>query len=77
MYGLGLDTWVKRVLAISFIVLVVAYYALSGNISRINEVINIPIIDYAVIFLLYAIYLLITWIINVFQRPAQLEAGTD
>jgi hypothetical protein len=77
MYGLGLDTWVKRVLAISFIVLVVAYYALSGNFGRINEVINIPIIDYAVIFLLYAIYLLITWIINVFQRPAQLEAGTD
>jgi hypothetical protein len=77
MYGLGLDTWVKRVLAISFVVLVVAYYALSGNFGRINEVINIPIIDYAVIFLLYAIYLLITWIINVFQRPAQLEAGTD
>lgn len=77
MYGLGLNTWTKRGLAIGFIVLVVTYYAMSGNISGLNEVIRIPIIDYAVIFLLYGIYLLINWIIDVFKRPAQLEAGMD
>jgi uncharacterized membrane protein YhdT len=77
MYGLGLNTWTKRGLAIGFLILVVGYYALSGNISGINEVLRIPIIDYAVIFLLYGIYLLINWMINVFKRPAQVEAGTD
>jgi hypothetical protein len=77
MYGLGLNTWTKRGLAIGFLILVVGYYALSGNISGINEVVRIPIIDYAVIFLLYGIYLLLNWLINVFKRLAQLEAGTD
>jgi hypothetical protein len=77
MYGLGLTTWTKRGLAIGFIVLVVAYYTVSGDIAGINEVIRIPIIDYAVIFLLYGIYLFLNWMINVFQRPEQIEAGTD
>jgi hypothetical protein len=77
MYGLGLNTWAKRGLAIGFIVLVVAYYTLSGNIPGINEVIRIPLIDYAVIFLFYGLYLLIDWMINIFKRPAQMQAGTD
>ena len=77
MYGLGLNTWTKRVLATAFVILVVAYYALSGEIAGVNEVIRIPIIDYAVIFLLYGIYLLVNWLINVFKRPAQVQAGTD
>jgi len=77
MYGLGLNTWTKRGLAIGFIVLAVAYYTLSGDIARINEVIRIPIIDYAVIFLLYGVYLLIHRMSEVFKHPAQAEAGTD
>lgn len=77
MYGLGLDTWTKRGLAVGFIVLITTYYSLSGKISGLNEVIRIPIIDYAVIFLLYGIYLLTNWIINIFKHPAQVQAGTD
>ncbi len=77
MYGLGLNTWTKRGIAIGFIIIVVTYYAMSGNISGLNEVIRIPIIDYMVIFLLYGIYLLINWIINLFKPPAQVQAGTD
>jgi hypothetical protein len=76
MYGLGLNTWTKRALAVGFLVMVVAYYALSGNISDLHEVINIPVIDYLVILLLYRIYLLIHWIINIFHRPAQIQEGT-
>lgn len=77
MYGLGLDTRTKRGLATGFVVLVVAYYTLSGNIGGLNEVIRIPMIDYAVIFLLYGIYLFINWTIDLFRRPAQIEAGMD
>jgi hypothetical protein len=40
-------------------------------------VIRIPMIDYLVIFLLYGIYLFINWVINIFSRPAQMQAGTD
>ncbi|HLO30044.1 MAG TPA: hypothetical protein VK249_12955 [Anaerolineales bacterium] len=77
MYGLGLNTWTKRGLAVGFIVLVVAYYALSGDIAGINEVIRIPVIDYLVIFLLYGVYLLVSSIINVFSRRAQMQADMD
>jgi hypothetical protein len=77
MYGLGLNTWTKRGLAAGFITLVLAYYALSGNVTGVNEVIRIPMIDYAVIFLLYGIYLLVNWLISMFKRPAAAQAGTD
>lgn len=77
MYGLGLNTWTKRGLAIGFLTIVVTYYALVGNIARLNEVIRIPVIDYAVIFFLYGIYLFIHWTINLFKHPAQIQAGTD
>lgn len=77
MYGLGLNSRTKRALAIGFIMLVVAYYTLAGNIGGVNEVIRIPIIDYITIFLLYGTYLLINWIINLFKRPAEIQAGTD
>ena len=77
MYGLGLNTWIKRLLAVGFIILIVAYYTLAGNIAGLNEVIRIPMIDYVVIFLLYGIYLLINRVINTFTRPAQIRAGTD
>ena len=77
MYGLGLNTWTKRGLALGFIVLAVGYYTLTRNIGGINEVIRIPFIDYAVIFLLYGIYLLINWTINLFKRPEITPAITD
>jgi len=77
MYGLGLSTWTKRGLAIGFIVLITAYYALAGNLGRLNEVIRIPVIDYLFIFLLYGIYAAVNWIVNLFNRPAKIQAGTD
>ena len=77
MYGLGLNTWVKRGLAIGFLTMIVVYYSLFENIAGINEVIRIPIIDYAVIFLLYGLYLLIHWIIKLFKRPTIEPAVTD
>jgi len=77
MYGLGLNTWTKRGLALGFIVLAVGYYTLTGNAGGMNELIRIPFIDYAVIFLLYGIYLLINWTINLFKRPEITPAITD
>ena len=77
MYGLGLNTWTKRGLAIGFVVIIVAYYTLTAHIAGLNEVIRIPIIDYMFIFLLYWIYLGINWIINLFKRPEPVQASTD
>jgi uncharacterized membrane protein YhdT len=77
MYGLGLNTWSKRALAIGFIVVTVGAYAFMGRLGQWNEVIRIPVLDYMVIFLLYGIYLGIDRIINLFKRPASMQATTD
>lgn len=77
MYGLGLGTWTKRILAIGFIAAVVAYYALFGQLADINEVIRIPFIDYTLIFLLYGIYLLANRIVDLLQRAAVGPAASD
>jgi hypothetical protein len=77
MYGVGLETWAKRGLAVGFLILALAYYALAGNIARINEIIRIPLIDYLVIFVLYGLYLLISWIVDLFKQPAPAAAGMD
>ena len=77
MHGLGLSSWTKRGLAIGFLPAVVGYYALSGKIGAINEVLRIPLIDYTLIFLFYVISLLINRIMNLFQRPVNEPAATD
>lgn len=78
MYGLGLSTWTKRGLALGFVVAALATYALMGRLSSIHEILRIPVLDYAVVFLLYGIYLGIAWIGKRFSRRVQTaSAGTD
>lgn len=77
MYGLGLNTWTKRGLAVGFILAVVGYYGLSARLADINEVFRIPFIDFALIFLFYGIYLLISWITNQVRRGRTEPAATD
>ena len=71
MYGLGLNTWTKRGLAIGFIVMTVVTYALMGRLGSLSEVIRIPLLDYLVVFLLYGVYLLIAGIGKLFKRKIQ------
>jgi hypothetical protein len=68
MYGIGLNTWTKRLLAAGFVTLAVVTYALMGRISGLNEIIRIPVLDYMVIFLLYGIYLAGSWISGLFKH---------
>ncbi len=77
MYGLGLNSWTKRALAIGFIVVTIATYTFMGRLSQWNEVIRIPVLDYMVIFLLYGIYLGVNWIVSLFKHPVKLQAITD
>jgi hypothetical protein len=57
MHGLGLSTWAKRLLGVGFLVAAVAAYGLTGRLSEIHEITRIPILDFAVVGLLYLIYL--------------------
>jgi len=62
MYGLGLNTWTKRILWIAFITVTVGTYAYMGRLSQIHEIIRIPMLDYMMIGLFYLIFLGGFWI---------------
>lgn len=68
MYGLGLNTWKKRLLAAGFVVSAVAAYAIMGRLGSIHEIVRIPMLDYGVIFLLYGIFLISSKVLNAFKR---------
>lgn len=75
MYGLGLNTWTKRGLAVGFVVVSVVAYAVMGRLGNIYEVLRIPIIDYVVVFLLYGVYLGIAGLIKLFKPSAPVASG--
>ena len=57
MYGLGLNTWTKRILWLIFIILSVGTYAYMDRLSNIHEILRIPMLDYMMIGLIYLIFL--------------------
>jgi len=70
MYGIGLNTWVRRALAVSFVLGVSLFYTLSGNIAGLNEVVRIPFIDYLLIGLLYLIFLGVNKLMSLSNKKA-------
>jgi hypothetical protein len=57
MYGLGLNTWTKRILWIFFITISVSTYAFMDRLPQIHEIIRIPALDYMMIGIIYLIFL--------------------
>lgn len=43
-----------------------------GRLGALNEVIRIPLIDYLFIFIIYGLFLLINWIVNLFKRKPEI-----
>lgn len=76
MYGLGLHTWTRRLLAIGFVTLAVVTYVGMGRLANIHEILRIPVLDYTVIFLLYGIFLAGSWVSRFFLRIWQRNRQT-
>jgi hypothetical protein len=68
MYGIGLSKAARQILAALFVVGVVLFYTLGGNIAGLNEVIRIPVIEFGLVFVLYLLFLGIYGLINLFKR---------
>ncbi len=77
MYGLGLSTWVRRALAVLFVGAAVWVYAAMGRLTALHEIIRIPVLDYAVLFLLYGIYVLVNWIAGRFSSSPVVQAALE
>jgi uncharacterized membrane protein YhdT len=57
MYGLGLNTWTKRILWIVFITVAVGTFAYMDRLSQIHEIVRIPMLDYMMIGIIYLLFL--------------------
>ena len=57
MHGLGLSARARRWAALTFVAGTLLFYGLHGQWARLNEVIRIPFIEYAAVFLFYGLYL--------------------
>ena len=77
MYGLGLSTLAQRLLAAAFVVGAVLSYTVTGRLAQIHEIIRIPLLDYMVVFFLYGIYLLVSWVAGQFRQPTRVAATGD
>ncbi|MBN1267688.1 MAG: hypothetical protein JXA25_19510 [Anaerolineales bacterium] len=74
MYGIGLNTWQRRALAVTFLIGVSLFYGLSGNLQGLNEVIRIPAIEYLAVGALYLLFLAGNGLYTLLQRPAAVQA---
>ncbi len=70
MYGIGLQTWQRRAISVTFLIGVSLFYALSGNFSGLNEVIRIPAIEYLIIAALYILFLAGNGVYTIFSKPS-------
>ncbi len=57
IHGLGLSTRWRWAVAALFVLGVGLFYGLSGDLARINEVIRIPLIEYALVFAFYGLFM--------------------
>jgi hypothetical protein len=77
LYGLGLARWTRWLLTAGFALLVLATYAVMGRLGALNEVLRIPVLEYAVVGLLYGLYLLVQGGRRIFTRRTLTQASTD
>jgi hypothetical protein len=77
MYGLGLNTWQKRGLAVLFVIAAPVTYALMGRLPAIHEVIRIPVLDYLVVFMIYIFYLAIDGLLGLFKRRGLVQSHAE
>ena len=77
MHGLGLPRWMRWLLAAGFAVLVLATYAAMGRLGALNEVVRIPVLEYAVVGLLYGLFLAIQGGRRIFARRSLRQAPAN
>ena len=62
--GLGLSTRTRALLSSIFVLAILVAYSSTGEIPMLHEVIRIPVMEYGVVGLLYALFLIATIMIR-------------
>jgi hypothetical protein len=68
MYGLGFSTWTKRILWVGFIAVSLVVYAELHRLPKIHEIVRIPMLDYLMIGVVYALFWLGLGISKLFSK---------
>ncbi len=74
MYGIGLHTWTRRLLAVAFVIATLLFYGWNGNWVALNEVIRIPFIEFGFVGVLYLLYLGINGLFKLFRSKNKIPA---
>jgi len=77
LHGLGLSRWIRWLMTAGFALLVLTVYAAMGRLGALNEVIRIPVLEYAVVGILYVGYLAVDGGRRIFTRRTLRQAPTD
>jgi hypothetical protein len=77
MYGLGLIRRTRWLLTAGFALLVLATYGAMGRLGALNEVVRIPVLEYAVVGLLYGTYLIVEGGRRIFVQVPLDQVPTD
>lgn len=68
IYGLGFKKWVNRLIGVGFAVGAGLFYLLTNNLAGINEIFRIPLVEYALVFAFYLLFILINGMVGLFHQ---------
>jgi len=75
IHGLGLDRRWRWAVAALFVLGVGLFYGLSGDLTRINEVIRIPLIEYLLVFAFYGLFMAGYGLTRLLKPTQKISAG--
>ena len=69
LHGVPVGRWGKRALYGTFLLSVLAVYGgTERGLGRLDEIVRIPVIEYALILVIYLVFLLLFWILRGIRR---------
>lgn len=77
IYGIGLGKRARQAISWLFVAGAVLFYVLTSNIAGLNEVIRIPVIEYALVFGLYLIFLGVYGLVKLFRQGKEAPGAAE
>jgi hypothetical protein len=77
MHGLGWAASTKRLVYVGFVLALILSYLLTGRLSQVHEVMRIPVLEYAVVGVLYLLFLAGSGAVSLAHRAGVRSPGRE